>query len=299
VTTVQHAMAYRERVLAHRPDGSAFTPLMTLYLTDKTSPEEIHRAADAGVVPAVKLYPAGATTNSDSGVTDVRRLTAVFEAMAERGLVLLVHGEVTDASIDIFDREAVFLERVLRPLIDEVPGLRIVLEHITTSDAVDFVERGPETLAATITAHHLLFNRNHMLAGGIRPHYYCLPILKRGTHQAALIRAATSGHPRFFLGTDSAPHTTEAKESSCGCAGSYTAHAALELYAMAFESAGALDRLEGFASHFGPDFYDLPRNTETVTLVKEPWVTPSVLNFGGQELTPLMAGATLSWRVTS
>jgi dihydroorotase len=299
VTTVQHAMAYRERVLAHRPDGSAFTPLMTLYLTDKTSPEEIHRAADAGVVPAVKLYPAGATTNSDSGVTDVRRLTAVFEAMAERGLVLLVHGEVTDASIDIFDREAVFLERVLRPLIDEVPGLRIVLEHITTSDAVDFVERGPETLAATITAHHLLFNRNHMLAGGIRPHYYCLPILKRGTHQAALIRAATSGHPRFFLGTDSAPHATEAKESSCGCAGSYTAHAALELYAMAFESAGALDRLEGFASHFGPDFYDLPRNTETVTLVKEPWVTPSVLNFGGQELTPLMAGATLSWRVTS
>ena len=299
VTTVQHAMAYRERVLAHRPDGSAFTPLMTLYLTDKTSPEEIHRAADAGVVPAVKLYPAGATTNSDSGVTDVRGLTPVFEAMAERGIVLLVHGEVTDASIDIFDREAVFLERVLRPLIDEVPGLRIVLEHITTSDAVDFVERGPETLAATITAHHLLFNRNHMLAGGIRPHYYCLPILKRGTHQAALVRAATSGHPRFFLGTDSAPHATEAKESSCGCAGSYTAHAALELYAMAFESADALDRLEGFASHFGPDFYDLPRNTETVTLVKEPWVTPSVLNFGGQELTPLMAGATLSWRVTS
>jgi dihydroorotase len=231
-------------------------------------------------------------------VTDVRRLTPVFAAMAERGMTLLVHGEVTDAAIDIFDREAVFLERVLRPLMSEVPALRIVLEHITTSDAVDFVERGPETLGATITAHHLLFNRNHMLAGGIRPHYYCLPILKRGTHQAALLRAATSGHPRFFLGTDSAPHTTKTKEASCGCAGSYTAHAALELYATAFESAGAIDKLEGFASHFGPDFYGLPRNTDTVTLVKESWVTPEVLNFGGQELTPLLAGATLDWRVT-
>ncbi|MGB0588088.1 MAG: dihydroorotase [Myxococcota bacterium] len=299
VTTVQQAMAYRERILAHRPEGSAFAPLMTLYLTDKTSPDEIHRAADAGVVPAVKLYPAGATTNSDSGVTDIMGLKPVFEAMAERGVLLLVHGEVTDADIDIFDREAVFLERTLGPLIEAVPGLRVVLEHITTSDAVDFVEAGPETLGATITAHHLLFNRNHMLAGGIRPHYYCLPILKRGKHQAALVRAATSGHPRFFLGTDSAPHSTQAKEASCGCAGSYTAHAALEFYALAFEASGALDRLEGFASHFGPDFYGVPRNTETVTLIKEPWVTPEVLDFGGQELTPLMAGATLGWRVAS
>ena len=245
----------------------------------------------------MKLYPAGATTNSDSGVTDIARLQPVFEEMAERGVLLLVHGEVTHAEVDIFDREAAFLDEVLAPLIERVPGLRIVLEHITTADSVAFVEEGPETLAATITAHHLLFNRNHMLAGGIRPHYYCLPILKRSTHQAALIGAATSGHPRFFLGTDSAPHATHTKEATCGCAGAYTAHAAMELYATAFEAAGALDKLEGFASHFGPDFYRMARNTDTLTLVKEEWTTPEVLMLGPEPLTPLMAGATLSWRV--
>ena len=296
VTTVADALAYRERIMAHCPVGTVFRPLMTLYLTDNTTPDEIRRAAATGQIPALKLYPAGATTNSDSGVTDVVRLRPVFEEMAERGILLLVHGEVTDEHVDIFDREAAFLDEVLAPLVRDVPGLKIVLEHITTADSVDFVMSGPDTVAATITAHHLLFNRNHMLAGGIRPHYYCLPILKRSTHQAALIRAATSGHPRFFLGTDSAPHATHTKESSCGCAGAYTAHAALELYATAFEAAAALDKLEGFASHFGPDFYGVPRNSDTVTLVKEDWVTPETLMLGDDPLTPLMAGATLSWR---
>ncbi len=298
ITTVAAADAYRARILAHRPAGSGFEPLMTLYLTDNTSPEEIHRAADSGFVPAVKLYPAGATTNSDSGVTDVERLDPVFDAMASRGIRLLVHGEVTNADVDVFDREAVFLDTILGPLVARHPRLRIVLEHITTLDAVAFVTDGPETVAATITAHHLLFNRNHMLVGGIRPHYYCLPILKRSMHQAALMDAATSGNPRFFLGTDSAPHATDAKESSCGCAGSYTAYAAIELYAMAFEAAGALERLEGFASQFGPDFYGLPRNEETLTLEPDPWTAPETLTLGDQCLTPLVAGETIGWRVT-
>ena len=299
VTTVAQAAAYRERILEQRPEGSTFEPLMTLYLTDNTSPAEIHRAADAGFVPALKLYPAGATTNSDSGVTDIGRLSAVFDAMAEREIKLLIHGEVTDSHVDIFDREAAFIEGVLGPLVQQFPELKIVLEHITTSDAVDFVMSGPETLGATITAHHLLFNRNHMLAGGIRPHYYCLPILKRNTHQAALIRAATSGHPRFFLGTDSAPHATLTKEAPCGCAGAYTAHAAIELYATVFEAAGALGALEGFASHFGPDFYGLPRNSERITLEKRDWVTPESMMLGDAPLTPLMAGATLGWQVVA
>jgi len=296
VTTVEQAAQYRERILAHRPAGSGFEPLMTLYLTDNTPADEIHRAADSGFVPAVKLYPAGATTNSDSGVTDVQRLTPVFEAMADRGVKLLVHGEVTDPAVDIFDREAVFIETVLAPLIADVPELQVVLEHITTRDAVAFVTEGPPTLAATLTAHHLLFNRNHMLAGGLRPHYYCLPVLKRSTHQVALVEAATSGNPKFFLGTDSAPHATAAKESSCGCAGAYTAHAALELYAMAFEAAGALAALEGFASHFGPDFYGLPRNSDTVTLEREEWTAPRQLMLGDEPLTPLMAGQMLTWQ---
>lgn len=297
VSTVAAAAAYRSRILSHRPQGSAFDPLMTLYLTDETPPEEIHRAADSGFVPALKLYPAGATTNADSGVTDIARLDPVLDAMAARGLKLLVHGEVTDSDVDIFDREAVFLETVLGPLVARHPTLGVVLEHITTMDAVAFVTEGPDTLAATITAHHLLFNRNHMLAGGIRPHYYCLPILKRATHQAALIDAATSGNPRFFLGTDSAPHPTAAKQSSCGCAGSYTAHAALELYALAFDAAGALDRLEGFASEFGPDFYGLPRNDDNVTLERRPWTVPECLALGEGSLVPLLAGESLDWRV--
>ncbi len=297
VTSTSAALDYRERILAHRPEDSGFEPLMTLYLTDGTTADEIHRAADSGVIHGVKLYPAGATTNSDSGVTNLGGLAAVFEAMTARDMKLLVHGEVTDADTDIFDREAIFLERILGPLLRDFPQMKVVLEHITTRDAVDFVKAGPETLAATITAHHLLFNRNHMLAGGIRPHYYCLPILKRGTHQQALMDAATSGSPKFFLGTDSAPHTTQQKESACGCAGSYTAHASLEMYAMVFDAAGALDRLEAFASFHGPDFYGLPRNRDTLTLEKSPWTVPSHLMMGETPLTPLMAGETMSWRV--
>jgi dihydroorotase len=297
VTTVDQAQAYRERILSHRPEGSHFEPLMVLYLTDSTTVTDIHQAADSGIVHAVKLYPAGATTNSDSGVTDIKGRYPVFEAMAERGLKLLVHGEVTDDDIDIFDRESAFLGTFLADIVHSFPTLNVVLEHITTADAVAFIKQAPGNLAATITAHHLLFNRNHMLAGGIRPHYYCLPILKRSTHQAALIEAATSGNPKFFLGTDSAPHATTNKETSCGCAGSYTAYAAIEMYAMAFEAAGCLDKLEAFASHFGPDFYDLPRNADTITLEKSEWVAPDHLMLGHDALTPLMAGERLTWRV--
>ena len=297
VTTAAQAKEYYARILEHRPSTSSFEPLMTLYLTDQTSVEEVQRAAESGIIQGFKLYPAGATTNSDSGVTDIEGRQAIFEAMAESGLKLLIHGEVTDSAIDIFDRESEFLERTLKSIVDGFPDLKIVLEHITTQNAVEFVQAGPSNLAATITAHHLLFNRNHMLAGGIRPHYYCLPILKRDTHQAALISAATSGSPKFFLGTDSAPHAKLSKEASCGCAGSYTSFAAIEMYATAFERANALDKLEAFASHYGPDFYGLPRNQDTITLEKSEWTIPSVLDLGTQDLIPLMAGETIGWRV--
>lgn len=298
VTTTEQARAYRERILAALPAGSAFEPLMTLYLTDRTPAEEIERAHESGLVKAVKLYPAGATTNSDSGVTDLAHCDEAIATMARLGMPLLVHGEVTDAEIDIFDREAVFIERVMKPLLERHPSLRVVFEHITTADAAEFVTAAPANVAATITAHHLLYNRNHMLVGGIRPHYYCLPILKRERHRQALLAAATSGNPKFFLGTDSAPHAQGDKESACGCAGAYTAPAAIELYAEAFEEAGALDRLEGFASHFGPDFYGLPRNAESVTLVREPWQLPESLAYvGDSRIVPLRAGETLAWKL--
>ncbi|TSE19447.1 Dihydroorotase [Tepidimonas alkaliphilus] len=296
VTTAAQAAAYRERILAARPPGVAFEPLMTLYLTDHLPPQEIERAREAGVV-AVKLYPAGATTHSDAGVTDIRRTYRTLEAMQRAGLLLLIHGEVTDSEIDIFDREAVFIERVLDPLRRDFPGLKMVLEHITTKEAAQYVAEAGPNLAATITAHHLLYNRNALLAGGIRPHHYCLPVLKREAHRQALVAAATSGHPRFFLGTDSAPHAAQLKEHACGCAGCYTAPAALELYAEAFEAAGALDRLEGFASLHGPDFYGLPRNTERVTLKREAWTVPERYRFGDAEVKPLRAGETLRWRL--
>ncbi|TQV84754.1 dihydroorotase [Exilibacterium tricleocarpae] len=296
VTTATQALAYRDRILSQCPAGSRFEPLMVLYLTDNTTPGDIAAARRAGVV-AAKLYPAGATTNSDAGVTDIDNLYPVLEAMQEQGLRFLIHGEVTDADIDIFDREKVFIDRILVKLVDAFPALKLVLEHITTSDAAEFVSAAGPNVAATITAHHLLYNRNHLLAGGIRPHYFCLPILKRDSHQRALIAAATSGDPKFFLGTDSAPHAQDKKEAACGCAGCYTACAALELYAEAFDSAGALDKLEGFASHFGPDFYGLPRNDDTVTLVREPWQVPSQLPLGDATLVPLAAGETLQWRL--
>lgn len=296
VMTAEQAMLYRKRIIAECPQEREFDPLMVLYLTDNTTAEDIREAKRAGIV-ACKLYPAGATTNSASGVTDIQKIIPTLEAMAEHGLLLLVHGEVTDNHVDIFDREAVFIDKVLEPLRRQVPSLKVVLEHITTSNAVDYVKSCEHDLAATITAHHLLFNRNHLLVGGIRPHYYCLPVLKRQTHQARLIEAAISGDRRFFLGTDSAPHVTGKKESSCGCAGCYTAHAAIELYTQAFEDAGALGALEGFASHYGADFYGLARNQSTITLSKEPWPVPSVLDYGEEQLVPLMAGQTLQWRL--
>lgn len=296
VTTAEQALAYRQRIEAALPAGSGFKPLMVLYLTDKTSPADIRTAVKQGIV-ACKLYPAGATTNSDSGVTRIENCYPALEAMAEAGMPLLVHGEVTDDDIDIFDREQVFIDRTLRQLLDRFPTLKVVLEHISTAEAVQFVtETGPQ-VGATITAHHLMFNRNAMLVGGIRPHYYCLPILKSMDHQAALIKAATSGNPKFFLGTDSAPHSVGKKETACGCAGCYTAHAALEMYAQVFEDAGALDKLEGFASHFGPDFYGLPRNQDTITLEKKEWQVPSQLSLGEEPLTPLAAGEMLRWTV--
>ena len=298
VTTVAAAAGYRQRILGALPEGLRFEPLMTLYLTDNTPADEIRRAADSGFVKAVKLYPAGATTNSDAGVTDLLKCDAVLAEMEKLGLPLLVHGEVTDPAIDIFDRENVFIETVMQPLLARRPGLRIVFEHITTKEAAEFVAASSANVAATITAHHLLYNRNAIFAGGVRPHYYCLPVLKREKHRAALIHAASSGNRKFFLGTDSAPHAKGAKESACGCAGCYTAHAALELYAEAFEAAGALDRLEAFASFNGPDFYRLPRNSGTVTLEKMSWQTPEVFPYvGGDTLLPLRAGETLTWKL--
>ncbi len=297
VATTQAALAYRERIVAALPAGARFEPLMTLYLTDKTQPAEIGRAKASGAVHAVKYYPAGATTNSDSGVTDLVGRYPVFEAMAEHGMPLLVHGEVTDAAVDIFDRERVFLERVLEPLAARFPALKIVVEHITTREAADFVREAPDNVAATITAHHLLLNRNAMLVGGIRPHYYCLPVIKRETHRDALVAAATSGNRKFFLGTDSAPHARHTKETSCGCAGIYTACAGIELYAEAFDNAGALDKLENFASGFGADFYGLPRNEARITLVKQPLRIPEELEFGGERLVPFRAGEDVAWRL--
>jgi dihydroorotase len=296
---VAAAGLYRDRILeAMGPLPRRFEPLMTLYLTDRTDPAEIRLAADSEFVHAVKLYPAGATTNSEAGVAQLEGLYDTLAAMEEVDLPLLIHGEVTDHEIDIFDREKVFIDRHLAPIARRFPGLRIVLEHITTKDAVEFVQGAGATVAATITAHHLLFNRNDMLVGGIRPHYYCLPILKRNTHQQALLQAAISGSPRFFLGTDSAPHTTGNKENRCGCAGVYSAHAAIELYAEVFAQLGALDALENFASHFGPDFYRLPRNTDTITLRREDWRVPEQLPLGRDFLTPLRAGENISWHVS-
>ena len=296
VTTTAMAAAYRERILAAVPQGMQFEPLMTLYLTDNTPPDEIRRATESGFVKGVKLYPAGATTNSDAGVTDIHRCMRTLEVMQETGLPLLIHGEVTDHQVDVFDREAVFIDRILQPLRKSLPSLRVVFEHITTKDAVDYVRDADGDIAATITAHHLMYNRNAIFQGGIRPHYYCLPILKREVHRQALVDAATSGSPRFFLGTDSAPHPKGLKEHACGCAGCYTALHAMELYAEVFEAVNALDKLEGFASLFGPDFYRLPRNTEQVTLQKREWVIPDELTLGDTVLVPLDAGRALGWK---
>lgn len=296
VTTTAQALAYKRRIHAAVPAGVAFEPLMTLYLTDNTPPAEIARAKDAGVV-ALKLYPAGATTNSDAGVTDVRKTYPTLEAMQRAGLKLLVHGEVTDSDIDLFDREAVFIDRVMTPLRKDFPELKIVFEHITTKDAAQYVTHADVHTAATITAHHLLYNRNAMFLGGIRPHFYCLPVLKREEHRRALVQAAISGSPKFFLGTDSAPHPAQLKEHASGCAGCYTALSALELYAEAFDSAGALDKLEGFASCFGPDFYGLPRNRGHVTLRKETWALPEEVPFGDAVVKPLRGGEALAWKL--
>ncbi|MDP9901645.1 dihydroorotase [Variovorax ginsengisoli] len=296
VTTAEQALAYRERILAAMPAERGFEPVMSLYLTDKLPADEIARAADAGV-RALKLYPAGATTNSDAGVTDIRKTYATLEAMQKHGLLLLVHGEVTDPAIDLFDREAVFIDRVMIPLRRDMPELKIVFEHLTTKEGAHYVrDAGPFT-AATITAHHLLYNRNAIFTGGIRPHYYCLPVLKRETHRVALVEAATSGSDRFFMGTDSAPHAAHLKEHALGCAGCYTAMTAIELYAEAFDQAGALDRLEGFASFHGADFYGLPRNTDTITLQRETWTVPETVPYGEATLKPLRGGETLSWRL--
>jgi dihydroorotase len=294
VTTVAQALAYRDRILAALPAGSRFQPLMTLYLTDRTPPDEVLHARDAGVV-AFKLYPAGATTNSDAGVTDLRLTTPTLEAMQREGLLLLVHGEVTDPDVDLFDREAVFIERVMQPLRRDFPALKVVFEHITTREAAQYVASSDSRTAATITAHHLLYNRNALFIGGLRPHYYCLPVLKREVHRLALVAAATSGSPKFFLGTDSAPHAAALKEQSVCGAGCFTAPAALELYAEAFDAAGAIDRLEGFASHFGADFYGLPHNTERVTLTRTPRLLPATMPFGDTVIKPLRGGETLNW----
>ena len=299
VTTVEQARAYRDRILAALPAGSDFEPLMTLYLTDVTPADEILRAADSGFVKAVKLYPAGATTNSDAGVTDIGRPRAALEAMQRVGMPLLVHGEVTDGDIDVFDREAVFIDRVLTPLRRDFPALRIVFEHITTREAAQYVEQAEAGIGATITAHHLLYNRNAIFSGGLRPHWYCLPVLKREAHRQALVAAATGGNPRFFLGTDSAPHPAKLKAHAAACAGCYTAPHALELYATAFERAGALDRLEAFASFNGPDFYRLPRNEGRITLRRERWTIPESLPFGDDDIVPLAGGESLDWRLAA
>jgi dihydroorotase len=296
VVNTAQAIAYRERIVAALPAGSRFTPLMTLYLTDQTPADEVRRAKAAGIV-ALKLYPAGATTNSDSGVTDIRKAAATLDAMQREGVPLLVHGEVTDPMVDVFDREAVFIERVMQPLRRDFPALKVVFEHITTREAAQYVADSDTNTAATITAHHLLYNRNAIFMGGLRPHYYCLPVLKREVHRQALVQAATSGSTKFFLGTDSAPHAAQLKEASVCGAGCYTALAAIELYAEAFEAAGALEKLEGFASHHGPAFYDLPRNDERVALRREPWTLPESVPFGDALLKPLRGGETLHWRL--
>jgi dihydroorotase len=297
VTTVDQAAAYRDRIVAALPAGASFEPLMTLYLTDNMPASEVTRAAASGFVKAVKLYPAGATTNSDAGLTDIRKADDTLAEMERVGLPLLVHGEVTDPAIDLFDREKVFIDTVLLPLTLRFPKLKVVMEHITTRDAAEFVQNSPSTVAATITAHHLLYNRNAIFQGGVRPHWYCLPVLKRETHRRALLEAATSGDARFFLGTDSAPHAKHLKEHACGCAGCYTAPHALELYAAAFDSVGRLARLEGFASHHGPDFYRLPRNAQRVTIRRETWTVPEALPFGAESIVPLRAGETLAWKL--
>ncbi|MEO5797568.1 MAG: dihydroorotase [Rhodoferax sp.] len=296
VTSTAQALAYKERILAAVPAGINFEPLMSLYLTDSLPPDEIARAKDAGVV-AAKLYPAGATTNSDAGVTDLRKVYKTLEAMQRAGMLLLVHGEVTSPDIDLFDREAVFIDRQMIPLRRDFPELKIVFEHITTKEAAQYVQGADQFTAATITAHHLLYNRNAIFTGGIRPHYYCLPVLKRETHRVALVEAATCGSTKFFLGTDSAPHAAHLKEHASGCAGCYTSHAAIEMYAEAFDNAGALDKLEAFASFNGPDFYSLPRNQGTITLSKESWTPPDSFAFGDAQLKPLRSGEALPWRL--
>ena len=297
VTTTELALAYRERILEALPVGMAFEPLMTLYLTDNTSAEEIAKAKASGLIHGVKLYPAGATTNSDSGVTSLDKCAEALAAMEKLGMPLLAHAEVTDSDIDVFDRELVFIERHMIPLLKKYPALKVVFEHITTKDAADFVALAPANVAATITAHHLLMNRNDMFKGGIQPHHYCLPVLKRETHRVALVKAVTSGNAKFFLGTDSAPHARHTKEAACGCAGMYTARTAMELYAEAFESVHALDKLEAFASFNGADFYGLPRNTEQVTLVKESWKVPGSLPYDGDVLVPLRAEQVVHWKL--
>jgi len=304
VTTVAQAQAYRDRILqalrqtaGSDPLCAGFEPLMTLYLTDRTDPDEIRRARDSGIVHAVKLYPAGATTNSDAGVTSMSAVSKALDALQSVGMPLLIHGEVTDARVDVFDREAVFIDTVLEPMRRDFPQLRVVFEHITTREAAQYVVQAAGDIGATITAHHLLYERNALFKGGMRPHWYCLPILKRETHRVALLEAATSGNPRFFLGTDSAPHAQHLKEHACGCAGCYTAPHAMELYAAAFESVGRLDRLEGFASFHGPDFYRLPRNQQTLTLVRQPWAVPESLPFGAERIVPLAAGESLAWQM--
>lgn len=297
VTRTEHARAYRQRILNVIPHDSHFEPLMTLYLTDKTPASEIAIAANSKIIHGFKWYPAGATTHSDSGVTDIQHCDAALEAMEKYDIPLLVHGEVTDPAIDVFDRESVFIERQLIPLLKRFTHLRVVLEHITTRQAVEFIINAPARTAATITAHHLLLNRNALFTGGLRPHHYCLPVLKREEHRQALVAAATSGNAKFFLGTDSAPHPVHAKESACGCAGIYTAHAALELYAEAFEHAGALNRLEAFASFHGADFYRLPRNTDIITLEKQPWTMPELIGSGKHALLPFRAGQAMTWKM--
>ena len=299
VTTTAAALAYRDRILSAAPRGASFEPLMTLYLTDETSTEEIRRAAASAVVLGVKLYPAGATTNSAHGVTDLERCARAFGAMQECGLALMVHGEVTERNVDVFDRERVFIERILAPLVDRFPELRVVLEHVTTADGVEFVRGARDGVAATMTAHHLLLNRNALFEGGLRPHHYCLPVLKRERHRAALVDAATSGEKRFFLGTDSAPHPRGAKESACGCAGLYTAHAGIELYAEAFDRAGALGELEAFASRNGPAFHGLEPNRDIVTLRRESWSVPGEMPMGDDVLVPFRAGARVAWRLVT
>lgn len=297
VTNVRLAGEYRQRILDVLPEGTKFEPLMTLYLTDNTRVQDVEEAKASGFVKAFKLYPAGATTNSDSGVTSLEKCAAALGAMEKLGVPLLVHAEVTDADVDVFDRERVFIDRHMKPLLVKYPQLKVVFEHITTKDAAEFVASASANVAATITPHHLLMNRNAMFAGGIRPHHYCLPVLKREEHRLALVKAATSGSPKFFLGTDSAPHAKSAKEAACGCAGMYSAHAGIELYAEAFEAVGALDKLEGFASFYGADFYGLPRNEDQITLVKESWLVPESIPFAGDALVPLRAGQSIAWKL--